>query len=48
MIKFTNPDRAYAELQEELHDAYNEICTVKHTEKGVRLDETFKFTDIFN
>lgn len=30
------------------HDAYNEICTVKHTEKGVRLDETFKFTDIFN
>ena len=30
------------------HDAHNEICTVKHTEKGVRLDETFKFTDIFN
>ena len=30
------------------HDAYNEICTVKHTEKGVRLNETFKFTDIFN
>ncbi|CAL2102343.1 Beta-lactamase [Tenacibaculum sp. 190130A14a] len=30
------------------HDAYNELCTVKHTEKGVRLKETFKFTDIFN
>lgn len=30
------------------HDAYNEVITVKHTEKGVRLDETFKFTDIFN
>ena len=25
MIKFTNLDRAYAELQEELHNAYNEI-----------------------
>ncbi len=30
------------------HDAETEICTVKHTEKGVRLKETFKFTDIFN
>ncbi|AZJ32950.1 MULTISPECIES: MBL fold metallo-hydrolase [Tenacibaculum] len=30
------------------HDAYNEVITVKHTEKGVRLKETFKFTDIFN
>lgn len=30
------------------HDAYNELCTVQHTEKGVRLKETFKFTDIFN
>jgi hypothetical protein len=30
------------------HDAYNELCTVKHTEKGVRLKETFKFNDIFN
>lgn len=30
------------------HDAHHEICTVKHTEKGVRLDQTFKFTDIFN
>ncbi|NVK08236.1 MAG: MBL fold metallo-hydrolase [Tenacibaculum sp.] len=30
------------------HDAYNEVITVKHTEKGVRLKETFKFIDIFN
>jgi glyoxylase-like metal-dependent hydrolase (beta-lactamase superfamily II) len=30
------------------HDAYNEICTVKHTEKGVRLKNIHKFTDIFN
>jgi hypothetical protein len=27
------------------HDATNEICTVKHTEKGVRLNEIYKFTD---
>ncbi len=30
------------------HDAYNEICTVKHTEKGVRLDQKFTFNEIFN
>jgi len=30
------------------HDAYNEICTVAHTEKGVRLKNIHKFTDIFN
>ena len=30
------------------HDAYNELCTVKHTEKGVRLKETYKFNEIFN
>ena len=29
------------------HDAYTEICTVKHTEKGVRLDGQFKFSDFF-
>ena len=29
------------------HDANNELCTVKHTEKGVRLDQTFKFNEIF-
>ncbi|MGV6845227.1 MAG: MBL fold metallo-hydrolase [Lutibacter sp.] len=30
------------------HDAYHEICTVKHTEKGVRLNQTYKFNQIFN
>lgn len=30
------------------HDAYTEICTVHHTEKGVRLENTHKFKDIFN
>ncbi|MCD8404170.1 MBL fold metallo-hydrolase [Tenacibaculum dicentrarchi] len=30
------------------HDAYNELITVKHTEKGVRLNKSYKFTDIFN
>lgn len=28
------------------HDAVNECCTVKHTEKGVRLAETFKLSDL--
>ncbi|QSE96405.1 MBL fold metallo-hydrolase [Fulvivirga lutea] len=28
------------------HDSVNECCTVKHTEKGVRLDETFKLSEI--
>ena len=30
------------------HDAYSEICTVKHTDRGVRLHETYKFNEIFN
>jgi glyoxylase-like metal-dependent hydrolase (beta-lactamase superfamily II) len=30
------------------HDACHELCTVKHTEKGVRLNQPHKFTDIFN
>ncbi|MHB0753956.1 MBL fold metallo-hydrolase [Polaribacter sp. M15] len=30
------------------HDAHNEICTVKHTEKGVRLNTTHQFSEIFN
>ena len=30
------------------HDPYTELCTVQHTEKGVRLKEKYKFTDIFN
>jgi glyoxylase-like metal-dependent hydrolase (beta-lactamase superfamily II) len=29
------------------HDAYNSICKVKHTEKGVRLDWAGNFNDIF-
>ena len=29
------------------HDAQHELCTVKHTEKGVRLQETYKFTEVF-
>lgn len=29
------------------HDAHNEIITVKHTEKGVRLNETYTTQDIF-
>jgi hypothetical protein len=30
------------------HDAHNQLCSLKHTEKGVRLDETFSFNEIFN
>nr|WP_321229215.1 MBL fold metallo-hydrolase [uncultured Psychroserpens sp.] len=30
------------------HDAHNEIITVQHTEKGVRLKDTFTTNDIFN
>ncbi|EPR71954.1 Beta-lactamase-like protein [Winogradskyella psychrotolerans RS-3] len=30
------------------HDAHNEIITVKHTEKGVRLNETFTANELFN
>lgn len=29
------------------HDAHNQIITVKHTDKGVRLDKTFSSKDIF-
>ena len=29
------------------HDAVNECCTLQHTEKGVRLHETFHFSDLF-
>lgn len=29
------------------HDAENELCTVKHTEKGIRLDKTFTFDELF-
>lgn len=30
------------------HDFENQVCTVKHTEKGVRLDKTFQFEEVFN
>lgn len=30
------------------HDAHNEIITVKHTEKGVRLDKSYTFNELFN
>jgi glyoxylase-like metal-dependent hydrolase (beta-lactamase superfamily II) len=30
------------------HDATNELCTVKETERGIRLNETYKFKEIFN
>ncbi|MBI2281466.1 MAG: MBL fold metallo-hydrolase [Bacteroidetes bacterium] len=30
------------------HDSVNECCTVQHTEKGVRLKETFKFNELFS
>ncbi len=30
------------------HDAHNEIITVQHTEKGVRLKDTYTTLDIFN
>lgn len=29
------------------HDAHNEICTLQSTERGVRLDQTYTFTDLF-
>ncbi len=29
------------------HDAHNPIITVKHTEKGVRLDQSFTFNELF-
>jgi len=37
-------DREYILFLE--HDNYNECCTVQHTDKGVRLKETFKLKDI--
>lgn len=29
------------------HDSVNELCTLKNTDKGVRLDNTFNFKDLF-
>ncbi|RZS99348.1 MBL fold metallo-hydrolase [Aquimarina brevivitae] len=42
----TAADKGYYLFLE--HDAHNEIITVKHTEKGVRLNETFSCQEIFN
>jgi len=46
--KFLNEaaDKEYLLFLE--HDAANQLCTVKHTEKGVRLNETYKFNEVFN
>ncbi len=30
------------------HDAHHQIITVKHTEKGVRLNQSFTFNELFN
>ena len=30
------------------HDANNQLCTVKHTDRGVRLDQSFTFNEVFN
>ena len=30
------------------HDSQNELCTVKNTEKGVRLEQTYSFNEVFN
>ena len=30
------------------HDHVNECCTVQHTEKGVRVKDTFKFSELFS
>ncbi|WP_339626090.1 MBL fold metallo-hydrolase [uncultured Maribacter sp.] len=30
------------------HDAHNQLCTLKHTEKGVRLNQVYSFDEIFN
>ena len=30
------------------HDAHNQLCTVKKTEKGVRMDQSYNFNEVFN
>ena len=30
------------------HDPINELCTVQHTERGVRLNKTYSFDEVFN
>lgn len=29
------------------HDAHNQLCTLKHTDRGVRLDQTYTFQEVF-
>jgi len=30
------------------HDAQHELCTVEHTERGVRLQNSYTFNEVFN
>jgi beta-galactosidase beta subunit len=30
------------------HDAHNELCTVKKTDKGVRLQNSYAFHEVFS
>jgi len=30
------------------HDAHNELCTVKHTDRGVRLQNSYAFNEVFS
>jgi glyoxylase-like metal-dependent hydrolase (beta-lactamase superfamily II) len=42
----TAADNSYYLFME--HDAHHEVCTVNHTEKGVRLNKSHTFNEIFN
>lgn len=42
----TAADKEYVLFLE--HDHVNECCTVQHTEKGVRVKDTFKFSELFS
>ncbi|MEI6865200.1 MBL fold metallo-hydrolase [Flavicella sp.] len=39
-------DKEYILFSE--HDAYNELCTVKHTDRGVRLQNSYTFNEVFS
>lgn len=43
-LKKATEEKYYLFLE---HDADNELCTLKQTEKGVRLEKTYTFEDIF-
>ncbi len=30
------------------HDAHNQVCTLQHTEKGIKLNKTYTFDEVFN